>query len=492
MAPAVMSRLIPSVGLEIHVRLQTSTKLFCACPNQAHAVCNSLICPVCMGLPGSLPVLSEDAVRCGLQVALALGARVNRRSAFDRKHYFYPDLPRNYQITQYAHPLAEGGRLAIGGVEFRIRRLHLEEDAARILAGPRAGTVAVDLNRAGAPLLEIVTEPARVTGAQARTWLQGLRRLLRYLEVSDGSLEDGSMRCDANVGFVTASGRNHRWRGPWSELKNLNSPGMISRAVDHEIGRLGSLVAQGTAPVRETRSWDRGAGRTRLLRSKEETRDYLYLPEPDLPSVSVTQEQLARLAAKLPELPEARQERLRGQHHLATDAVFTLCRHRVLADYFEATVGALAAQGVARGARPAANWILTEVAGRWDTSALRPEPFPVPPASLADLLQLLADGKISRPTAKQVFAALLADPSATPLDVAGTMGLDEVADEDQLVVWCRQVLDQSAAAVASWRSGKAGALEHLLGRVMALSGGRADPVRVREMLLGLLRPDDSS
>ncbi len=491
MAPAVLSQLIPSVGLEIHVRLQSSTKLFCACPNLPDAAANALTCPVCMGLPGSLPVLSEDAVRCGLQVVLAMGARVNRRSAFDRKHYFYPDLPRNYQITQYAHPLATGGRLVIGDVGFMIRRLHLEEDAARILAGPRVGTVAVDLNRAGTPLLEIVTEPAPVTGAQVRAWLQGLRRLLRYLEVSDGNLEKGSMRCDANVGFLTRQDGPHPWHGPWSELKNLNSPGMIGRAVDHEVERLTALADRGAVPVQETRGWDRKSGCTRLLRPKEETRDYRYLPEPDLPPVSVGQEQLARLADRLPELPEARRERLRRQYHLASEAAFTLCRHRVLADYFEAVAGRLAESEVAQGATLAANWILTEVAGRWDTNDLRPGPFPVPPAAMADLLRLLASGMIGRPAAKQVLAALLADPGSTPEEVVQRLNLSGIDDRDQLDIWCREALTQAPEAVDSWLAGKAEALEFLRGRVMALSAGRADPVRVRETLLDLLRPDCS-
>ncbi len=492
MAPVALSGLHPSVGLEIHVRLLTPTKLFCRCANRVGAESNTLVCPVCMGLPGSLPVLSAAAVACAARVALAAGARVNRISAFDRKHYFYPDLPRNYQITQYAHPLATGGELEWGGVGFTLERMHLEEDAARLLAGPRAGTVAVDLNRAGTPLLEIVTEPACAPGAGVRTWLQGLRRLLRWLEVSDGNLEDGSLRCDANVGFMADRNRTHPWRGPWTELKNLNSPGMIGRAVDHEVERLTALAQEGSTPVHETRSWDEKAGRTRLLRYKEKTRDYRYLPEPDLPPVVLAPSQLEELAAALPELPAAREERFQGQYGISAEAAHTLCRDRVLADYFEDVAGRLAGLPNTEGATLAANWILTEVAGRWNLRPVRPEPFAVPPQKLADLLQLLAAGKLARPAAKQVFAAMLADPGTPPTVLAQRLGLDGVAGKAELETWCHQALAAAPGAAASWRQGKAAALDHLVGRVMALSGGRADPARAREVLQGLLQAEDSN
>ncbi len=226
-----LNGLRPAVGLEIHVRLRAPTKLFCGCRNDAHAEPNTLICPVCMGLPGSLPVLSADAVMLGARMALALGARVAPVSRFDRKHYFYPDLPRNYQITQKQAPLAVGGSLAVAGMTMPLERMHLEEDAGRLLAGPRPGTVAVDLNRAGAPLLEIVTRPVPAAGAGIRAWLRELRRLVRWLGIGDGSLEDGSLRCDANVGFVAPADRDDPAASAWSELKNLNSPGAVQRAV---------------------------------------------------------------------------------------------------------------------------------------------------------------------------------------------------------------------------------------------------------------------
>ncbi len=345
----------PVIGLEVHIQLRTSTKMFCRCPNRFGAAPNTLICPVCLGYPGTLPVLNRRAVELAARLALALGADVRPRSAFARKSYFYPDLPKGYQITQHDEPLATGGTLPLADPRrsVRLRRLHLEEDAGRLLDGPDAGSVRIDFNRCGVPLVEVVTEPDLAGPEDAREALTSLHRLLLYTGVADANLEEGGLRCDANVSLPAADGT----AGPRVEIKNLNSFRHLGRALAAEIERQRAVHAAGGAVTAQTRGWDDAAGGTVPLRDKEATADYRYLPEPDLPPLEVTADRLAELAAALPELPWARRDRLVAEHGLSRAAADALCARRELADYYDAVLAA------AGGPPPGecARWILRDV-----------------------------------------------------------------------------------------------------------------------------------
>jgi aspartyl-tRNA(Asn)/glutamyl-tRNA(Gln) amidotransferase subunit B len=467
-----------TIGLEIHVRLRTATKLFCPCANEADAPPNTRICPVCMGLPGALPVLADRAVDLAVRAALGLGAQVARRSVFARKHYFYPDLPRNYQITQHSRPLARGGGFAAGGVAVRIRRLHLEEDAGRS-RHRRGGPTAVDLNRAGTPLVEIVTEPDLRSGETARAWLKELRRRLVFLGVTDGRMQDGSLRCDANVGFADV--------GVLTELKNLNSFRAVARAVDHEAARLRRLAAGTAALVRTTRAWDEGAGRTHLLRTKETVPDYRYLEEPDLPALLVAGRRLERLAAALPPGPGQREQELRARG-VAAAAAAELCREPWLAAYATDVLDRLQA-----GAGPAAAARLAALAASWiRTEVLRdvPDPEAAPPAvapgPLAGLLGLLAAGDITRPVAKAIHARLQAGDPRSPRRIVAEERLEPLADPVAIRQLCRTALAAHPAEAAALRAGRVRLREFFVGQVLQLSGGRARPEVVGRELAAVL------
>jgi len=501
MAAASMSRnaLPATVGLEIHARLLTGTKLFCRCANRYGDAPNRNTCPVCLGLPGSLPVLQAGALNLALRVGLALDCRINEVSRFDRKNYFYPDLPRNYQITQFDRPLCVGGQLNWNqdGITqpVGLRRIHLEEDAGRSVVG-RGQPTRVDLNRAGTPLVEIVTEPDLSGGHPARLWLQGLRRLLVSLEVCDGNMEEGSLRCDANIGLQGVGD------GPWTEVKNLNSFRAVARAVDHEIDRLRTLVAAGETLRRQTRSWDERTGATRLMRHKEREQDYRYFPEPDLPLLTVDPARLETLREQLPELPEARCLRLQSRHDLAGAEADLICQWPRLADYFEKTMDDLlprlheGSAGKVPAGRLTAGWICTETLSGMSERDLRGGSFPVPPVVLAELLWLLSAGRISRSTAKTVHAEYLAGTSGdeSPEQIVRRLDLGSIADPVQVREICWQVLEAAPSQVKQWLQGKENLFEFFVGRVMAASSGRIAPEAARQCLKSLLlaRRDDSS
>ena len=464
-----------TVGLEIHVRLLTPTKLFCGCANRYGAPANTLVCPVCLGLPGSLPVLQPGAAEQGWRVGLALGCDLARRSIFARKNYFYPDLPRNYQITQYDDPLGREGGLRVGDLDVRLRRIHLEEDAGRTRDGN--GTQGgVDLNRAGTPLLEIVTEPDLPDGRAAADWLRRLRQILLYLEVTDGRMAEGSLRCDANVGLAGA--------GALIELKNLNSFRSLQRAVDLEARRLAALPA-GDRPAAETRTWDEKAGTTRHLRYKESTADYRYFREPDLPPLLLPQALRDQLAADLPRLPDAREAALMSCWGLAPEVARLVCREPDHAAWFEALVEHLARQCAETdpetcGALASdwfANQVLAGAAGDGE------ETFRIPAQWLAGLLALLLTGRITGTTAKRIFAGRVA---GDPRDAETIVAQDDLAvlvDPDAVARICREVLARHPQPAQAWRDGRSGVLEFLMGKVMAATAGRADPELVRNLLV---------
>jgi len=474
-----VARYEPVVGLEVHAQLLTESKLFCGCANRFGAPPNTLVCPVCLGLPGSLPVLNRHAVTLALRAALALGCRVNATSVFERKNYFYPDLPKGYQISQYAAPLAVQGSLEIAGPggerRVRIARLHMEEDAGKLLhegfswSDEKSG---VDLNRAGVPLVEIVSEPELSGPDEAHAYLTALRAVLLYASVSDGNMEEGSLRCDANV---SVRPRGATALGTRAEIKNLNSFRHVARAIEHEVARQVALVESGHDVVQETRLWNAERGETVAMRSKEDAHDYRYFPEPDLPPLVLGPEWMAEVRVSLPELPAERRRRFVAQYSLPDYDAGVLTQERELADYFEA------AARESGQPKLCSNWIMTELLRKLKQDARPLAQAPIGAPALAGLVKLVAAGSISGKTAKDVFERLWAtgEPAAA---IVERQGLAQLDDEGALQAAVAEVVAASPDQVASYRGGKAAALGWFVGQVMSRTRGRANPQRVNALL----------
>jgi aspartyl-tRNA(Asn)/glutamyl-tRNA(Gln) amidotransferase subunit B len=469
----------PVIGLEIHAHLLTASKMFCGCSAAFGAPPNSHVCPTCLGLPGALPVLNRAAVDDGIRAALALGCRVNPRSVFARKNYFYPDLPKGYQISQYEQPLASDGWLdCAGGAAPRrvgLTRVHLEEDAGKSLHEGFADSLRktyVDYNRSGVPLIEIVTEPDLRSAAEAADFFSRLRGLLVWLRVNDGNMEEGSLRCDANVS-VRRSGATAL--GTKAEVKNLNSFRFLQRALEYEIDRQIAVVDGGGRVVQETRLWDPSAGETVSMRSKEEAHDYRYFPEPDLPPLDVDEARVGPIRDGMPELPAPRRARFMAAYGLSEYDAAQLTQSRAAAEFFE--------EGVAAGAPPKAlaNWIMGEVSRALKETGRDIEQSPVSPAALAALLALVERGAISGAMAKGVFEKMLASGRSAE-EIVRTEGLAQIDDESHLVGLIADVLARQADAVAQYRGGKAATFGFLVGQVMQAAGGKANPKRDNELL----------
>jgi aspartyl-tRNA(Asn)/glutamyl-tRNA(Gln) amidotransferase subunit B len=454
------------IGLEVHVQLATRSKLFCGCATTFGGAPNGNVCPVCLGLPGALPVPNGEAIRLGTRAALALGCRIHERSLFARKNYFYPDLPKGYQISQFDRPLATGGRVGClsperGVVDIGITRLHLEEDAGKLIHDRFPDQTAIDLNRAGVPLAEIVSEPDLRSAAEARAYLNALKQLLIYAEVSECNMEQGTLRVDANVSLRPAGSTP---LGTKTEIKNLNSFANVERAITAEVDRQRALLDAGNAVHQVTLLFDAGAGQVRPMRSKEASHDYRYFPDPDLPPVRLEREWIAAEAASLPELPAARKARFESGFGLSDYDAGVLTAERPLADYFEAVVGA--------GAPPkaAANWVHGEVLARFRGAGV----LEVEPGLLAALIGLVSAGTVSLAAARTVFAAMGPD-GGDPAAIAAALGLVQVRDRSALTEWVDEVLRSHPDEVGRYRGGEAKLLGFLVGQVMKKSRGSADP-----------------
>lgn len=484
------------IGLEIHAQLLTGTKLFCRCSTEFGQLPNSLTCPVCLGLPGSLPVINREAVRMAIKLALALKARINRRSIFSRKNYFYPDLPKGYQITQYHLPLAEDGHLVIevNGVKkaVGIERINLEEDAGKSLhegfidSGEKTY---LDFNRCGVPLLEIVGRPDLRSAEEAVEFVQNLRLLLQYLEICDGNMEEGSLRCDANLSIRPVGSAEF---GTKTEVKNLNSFRFLARALEYEASRQIAALERGEKIRQETRGWDASENRTVPQRSKEEAHDYRYFPEPDLPPLVISEDWIREIATNLPELPQEKIERFIRDYGLPVYDARILTTSRVLADYFENTARASGSP------KQASNWIMREVLQYLKENNLEIENFPVPATSLAELIKLVENQVITMTIAKEkVFPEMLkkaglADITIQPLDsrmkaldpkiIIDELGLKKIADDRALEEMIDQVLARNPGPVKQYLEGKVQVLGFLLGQVMKASQGQADPKKVQSLL----------
>jgi aspartyl-tRNA(Asn)/glutamyl-tRNA(Gln) amidotransferase subunit B len=474
-----MTEFVAAIGLEVHIQLKTRSKLFCGCPNHFGDEPNSNVCPVCLGYPGALPVLNGRALERATQLALALGCRINGRSIFARKNYFYPDLPKGYQISQYETPLAEGGALPLWEHprSVAITRLHLEEDAGKLLhenpgGGPLPGKSLVDFNRCGVPLVELVTEPVMTLPSEAQDFLQTLHRALLFLEVSDGNLEEGSLRCDANVSLRPASCAQ---LGTKVEVKNLNSFKHVARAIEYEIERQSAVLEAGGEIVQETRSFEAASGSTLTLRGKEEAHDYRYFPDPDLPPPTLSAERIAALGESLAELPWHRRERFVEELGLSRDEASQLTSDPQLANFFEAVAGTDPAR-----ARAASNWVRTEVLREVHARHVGLDQA-LPPERLVELIALVEEGRLSNSAGKQVFAEIW-ESGESPASAMERLGLAQVSDLARLREWVAEVVAEHSAAVAQLRAGEGKVIGFLVGQVMRRSQGRADPAQARRLI----------
>ena len=470
------------VGLEVHVQLKTNTKAFCSCSAEYGAAPNANTCPVCLALPGALPVLNERAVGLATRAALALNCDVQPVSIFARKNYFYPDLPKGYQISQFDKPLALGGWVEIGAraegspIRIGVTRVHMEEDAGKSVHDRFSGVTAIDLNRSGVPLIEIVSEPDMRSAEQAGAYLRVLKQILEYVDVSDVSMEEGSLRVDANV---SARRRGETKLGTKTEVKNMNSFSGVERALEVEFVRQVGVLEAGGAVEQQTMLWDGNAGQVRPSRTKEGSHDYRYFPEPDLPPLVLAVDWIEKVKHDLPELPAARRTRFATEYKLGEYDVEVLTSNPRVADYYES---------VARthgDPKAAANWVMGEVLATLKTSGEDIARFRVRPADLASLLNLVRDGVVSHTAAKQIFGRMVAtgDP---PAQIAEREGLIKVDDDGQLSAWLDEVIAENPAEAERYRHGEKKLQGVLIGAVMKKSKGRADPKKLNQLLASRL------
>jgi aspartyl-tRNA(Asn)/glutamyl-tRNA(Gln) amidotransferase subunit B len=465
------------IGLEVHVQLATRSKMFCGCATVYGEAPNTNVCPVCLGLPGALPVPNAEAVRLGVVGALALGCEIHQTSVFARKNYFYPDLPTGYQISQFDKPLATGGGVMMespdrGPITISITRLHLEEDAGKSLHDRIPGHTAVDLNRAGTPLAEIVSGPDMRSPSEARAYLVTLRQLLVYAGVSECSMEKGSLRVDANLSVR----RPGEPLGTKTEVKNMNSFANVERALEAERVRQLGLLEAGRRVTQVTLTFNAGTGAVKPARSKEESHDYRYFPDPDLPPLVVDPAWIAAQRAGLAELPAARRNRYEQAYGLPDYDARVLTQEPAVAGYFEAVVTA----GVPP--KTAANWVMGEVLAGWNEARV----FAVDPQRLSALIALVADDTVSLQAAKRIYAELATSADA-PRDVADRLGLVQVRDTGALIGWIDEVLAANPAEVARFRSGETKLIGFFVGQVMKRSAGKADPKGIHTVLVERLR-----
>jgi len=465
------------VGIETHVQLKTRTKLFCACAIQFGAQPNTQVCPVCLGHPGSLPVLNRAAFELGLRAALALNCTIAPFTKFDRKNYFYPDLPKNYQISQYDQPFSTKGWVEIdSGKKVGITRAHLEEDAGKLIHEEKGTRSFIDLNRTGTPLVEIVTEPDMRSADEAYQYMNALRTILQYAGVSDCDMEKGELRCDINL---SVRPRGQAKFGTKTEIKNLNSFKNAKAALEYEHARQIRVLEGGEKIVQSTLLWDAENNKTRLMRSKEEAHDYRYFPEPDLPPVSVSQDWIDKVRAQIPELPAAKRVRFQDQYQLSDYDAKVLSFDRAMADFFEEAAKASGKP------KPVANWLVNELNKILNEKKIQMSAVRTTPRSLVELIGLVESGKLTGASAKEVFADIV-ETGKSPADVVRSKGLEKIADSGAIEGAAKAAIAANPKAVADFKSGKEAALKSLLGGVMKQTKGQADPKLAEEALRKLL------
>lgn len=468
------------IGLEVHTELQTKTKIFCSCRTSFGADPNTNVCPVCLGLPGVLPVLNKKVLEYAVRAGLALNCEISRFSKFDRKNYYYPDLPKNFQTSQFDLPICEHGYLdvEVEGEKRRIRitRAHMEEDAGKLVHHGTSITDSdyslVDYNRTGTPLLEIVSEPDMRSAKEAVAYMEKMRAILQYVGISDCRMEEGSLRCDANVS-VRPVGQKEL--GTKTEIKNINSFKGVERAIEYEAMRQAELLEDGGKVVQETRTWDEKEGVTKSMRTKEEANDYRYFPEPDLVPFTVSDEYIENIRKSLPELPDARKERYMKEFGLSSEDAVFMTNDKATADYFEAAVDA--------GADPKAcvNWLMGEFASQLSTDGIEIAKAPVSAENLAALLKLISKGTISGKIAKKVFATMWKE-GGNPEEIVKAQGLVQISDTAELSKLVDEVVGKNPKAVGDFKAGKKKAVGALVGQIMKATKGKANPRVINELL----------
>jgi aspartyl-tRNA(Asn)/glutamyl-tRNA(Gln) amidotransferase subunit B len=478
------------IGLEIHAQLRTKTKLFCGCSTEFGKTPNTLTCPVCLGLPGALPVLNAEAAAMAVKLALAVHARVNRRSQFSRKNYFYPDLPKGYQITQYRFPLAEDGWLQIdaGGrpKKIGVERIHLEEDAGKSIHDglPDSGQkTSLDFNRSGVPLLEIVGRPDLTSSGEAVGFLQLLRTTLQYLEICDGNMEEGSLRCDSNLSLKIKGSSE---MGVKTEVKNLNSFRSLQRALDYEAERQAAELEAGRTVHQETRLWDSVLNRTSPMRSKEEAHDYRYFPEPDLPLLDLDEDFIQRIKAALPELPQEKVERLMETYKIPAYDAGLLTQSRGLADYFER------AATISQNPKQASNWIMRDVLQYLHEHRIEIDQFPIPAERLAGLIHLVDSGDLTLTAAKETVFPKMITSRKDASAIVAEEGLGQIADEKALHQTARAIIAANPGPLGQYRHGKKQVFGFFVGLLMKETKGRANAALATKILKEILEGDKAS
>ena len=468
------------IGLEVHSELKTKSKAFCSCSTEFGGEPNTHVCPVCLGMPGALPVLNKQVVEFAIRAGLAVDCEIKKFNKFDRKNYFYPDLSKNYQISQFDKPICEGGHIDIevDGQTKRIgiTRIHMEEDAGKLIHSgatiKTSDSSAVDYNRAGVPLIEIVSEPDMRSSAEARAYLEKLKAILEYTEVSDCKMQEGSLRCDANISVMPEGATEF---GTRAEIKNLNSFRALERAIEYEIQRQIQLVEDGGTVVQETRTWDDGKGVTLSMRSKEEAHDYRYFPEPDLVPVEIDDAWIARVKSELPELPAARKARLMQEKGLVDYDAENIVSTKAMAEYFdEAAKHTEDSKGIA-------NWLLGDVSAYLNSENIAIEQFPITPANLGEMVNLINKGVLSSKLAKKVFIQML-KTGKTPQALVKELGLEQISDEGAIVKIVEETLAENPQSIIDYKAGKDRALGFLVGQIMKKSRGKANPEMVNNLL----------
>ena len=473
------------IGLEIHAKLNTQSKMFCRCPNTAlvDEEPNIRICPICMGMPGVLPKINKKAVEFAIKVGLALNCKISSFTKFDRKNYFYPDLPKGYQISQYDLPIAKDGKLEINSdhpKEIRIRRVHLEEDAGKLIHPEGKNYSLVDLNRAGTPLLEIVTEPDINSPEEAKVFMQELQKILRYLEVSNADMEKGELRCDANISLQ--SSKESSETNEKVEIKNVNSFRALEKALSYEIRRQSELLKKKKKIIQETRGWDDVNEITYSMRQKEFAEDYRYFPEPDLPPLTFTQEEIEKIKDQIPELPYQKKKRYIKEFNLAEEDARILTDDQALANYFEAAIKLLKNK---KEIKRLASLIVTDLLGLLREKNLTISKCRVKPEDLVDLVILIEKGSISISLAKSVLEKMIKE-GLSPVEIIEKEGLKQISSEEELEKIAKEVLKENPKPVEDYKKGKKEAIKFLMGKVMQKTKGQANPEKTLKILQNLL------
>ena len=473
----------PVIGLEVHAQLLTDAKIFCGCSTKFGAAPNTHTCPVCLGMPGVLPVLNRKVVAFMIRMALATHCRINPECTFARKNYFYPDLPKGYQISQYAQPPAEHGWIEVeidgGKKRIGITRIHMEEDAGKLIHDEHKPLSFVDLNRTGVPLIEIVSEPDIRSAEEAAAYLRRLHETLVYLEICDGNMEEGSFRCDANVSLRPKGSEAF---GTRTELKNMNSFRNVQRALEYEIKRQQYVLEGGGQVVQETRLWDDTAGATHSMRGKEEAHDYRYFPDPDLVPVVIDETWIADIQKGLPELPLEKRERFVRDYRIPSYDAAVLTTSRALADYYEEVVR------LSKEPKPASNWVMGDVLRFLNEEKRDIRDCPIRPESLAEMIRLIQDGTISGKMAKEVSEAMYRT-GRSPREIIAEKGLVQITDEDALRKTIAEIIGGNPAQVEQYRSGREKVFGFFVGQVMKATQGKANPRLINDLLKKMLASD---